>query len=588
MDEINKFIDEIRTIDIDFDHNSASRKIIALSELTKYKDESTYEGYNYIYLYDIIHRSKNDLKEAYNNALLSLNHLSKKEILNAAIQVTNYCLGDILKLVSNCNRDYISNKLEDRQRSKLIKTIRKLSFDNISSDHLSIMSQCYLSYEFFHKLIDELTDKNIYQIKLMKDIRVILNGIIKSEKKENPHSPLIYEKSILRLLTEKIRIHDGIEESMLSETGKDKLNVSASAAVNNVEILNKSDKEENNGTTPHIKTLFSFIDFLHANIDNFNQYDNVLLELNEMFERFFQLGFHIEEIIERKALQKEIDAKWNIITDNIVTPIKEKVAELNLFDWSAPETFDSNYFEIANTLNKTCEKKDFDAIYYAKGQYIEFTNEISSNVISNVTKEAQSMFEFLNKMMFEIAKNFSKEGDKPIKKIVPKQVDDIQKEIESYKSGEIASLPLNITSQLPQVEVKEEQNTIPQPSATSQAVSTEKSVGEDEEGSFTSKVDIETLSKYFHPKFKGRGNNNPDHFSQLIKDIKLLDNQKEIGQLALMIFESKNINSQMPDTFSSWYRIFCKCVGGKVTYKKSQLRNPKNSIKLIFNYIEPK
>ena len=177
MDKINKFIDEIRTIDIDFDHNSASRKIIALSELTKYKDESTYEGYNYIYLYDIIHRSKNDLKEAYNNALLSLNHLSKKEILNAAIQVTNYCLGDILKLVSNCNRDYISNKLEDRQRSKLIKTIRKLSFDNISSDHLSIMSQCYLSYEFFHKLIDELTDKNIYQIKLMKDIRVILNGI---------------------------------------------------------------------------------------------------------------------------------------------------------------------------------------------------------------------------------------------------------------------------------------------------------------------------------------------------------------------------------------------------------------------------
>ncbi|NLZ95416.1 MAG: hypothetical protein GX921_06290 [Bacteroidales bacterium] len=101
-------------------------------------------------------------------------------------------------------------------------------------------------------------------------------------------------------------------------------------------------------------------------------------------------------------------------------------------------------------------------------------------------------------------------------------------------------------------------------------------------------IDVETLGKYFHPEFKGRGNNSPDHFSQLIKDIKLLDTQKEIGQVALMIYESKNVNSQMPNVFSSWYKVFCECFGGKVTYRKSQLRNPKESIKIIFRYIEPK
>lgn len=101
-------------------------------------------------------------------------------------------------------------------------------------------------------------------------------------------------------------------------------------------------------------------------------------------------------------------------------------------------------------------------------------------------------------------------------------------------------------------------------------------------------VDVERLSKYFHPEFKGKGNNSLDYFSQLIKDIKLLNTEKEVGQLALMIHESKNVNSLMSNGFTEWYRIFCKCIGRNVTYKKSQLRNPKDSIKIIFSYIEPK
>ena len=400
---------------------------------------------------------------------------------------------------------------------------------------------------------------------------------------------------------------------MLSETGKDKLNVSASAAVNNVEILNKSDKEENNGTTPHIKTLFSFIDFLHANIENFNQYDNVILELNKMFERFFQLGFHFEETIEKRALQEKIDVKWDIISDNIVTPIKDKVAELDLFDWSAPETLSNNYFRIANKIGKEFEKKDLDAILNAKRKYIEFTNKISSNVISNVTKEAQSMFEFMNKMMFEIAKNFWKKGDKPFKKIEAKQVDDIQKEIESYKSGEIVSLPLDITSsntestqfnidapysntenyiQLIEQTNQDKREEDAKSHASHVPERTSDNVDEDLETKEKSKqytIDTTTLNKYFHPVFKGKGNNSHNYFDQLLEDIKSLNNGKEVGQVALMLYESKHINSLKPNEFAPWYRIFCECIGQEtMSYKKSHLRHPKERIKNIFNYIEPK
>ncbi|MDD4727770.1 MAG: hypothetical protein PHN55_03335 [Dysgonamonadaceae bacterium] len=443
MDEISIFIDEIRTFNIVILQSSFSEESLSLSENNEFKSlgyKSSLPNAS-INLYIVHRRFEPFLMKFYNKARTSLKFLSKEEIINAATQVLNFYIGDILKKTTFYSREYISNKFDDNQRSELFASLEEFSKEG-SIEYNMFTDRPFISHDFFQALIKDLATKNSYSLRLMKDIAKVLKEKIIIEEKENPHIFHIHENTLLELLNEKIGIHDDIEESMPSETGQNKLNVSDSKIESGSERVKNTPSKDNAKKTPQIKTLFNFIDFLHANIDNFNQYENAILELNEMFERFFQLGFHIEEIIERKALQKEIDAKWNIITDNIVTPIKEKVAELNLFDWSAPETLYNNYFIIANRLSKTCKKKDFHAIYYAKRQYIEFTNEISSNVI----KEAQSMFEILNKMMFEIAKNFEKKGDKPIKKIEAKQVDDIQKEIERYKSGEIASLPLDITS----------------------------------------------------------------------------------------------------------------------------------------------
>lgn len=188
--------------------------------------------------------------------------------------------------------------------------------------------------------------------------------------------------------------------------------------------------------------LFSFIDFLHINIDNFNQYDSDILELKKMRERFSQLGFHYTEKVERDALQEGINEKWDVILDNIVNPIKNKVVELDLFDWQAPETLGNNYFHMANTLSKTYDKKDLDAILNAKTQYIEFTNKISPNII----QQSELIFDYLYKVMVEIAKNFHEKGDMPIKHEEARRVDTFEELVEGAKAGEKVSMPFEINN----------------------------------------------------------------------------------------------------------------------------------------------
>ena len=219
------------------------------------------------------------------------------------------------------------------------------------------------------------------------------------------------------------------------------------------ETVTDTPNVDNTKKTPQIKTLYSFIDFLHANIENFNQYDNVILELMKLRERLSQLGFHFTETIERRALEKEIHEKWNVIFKNIVNPIKDKIAELELFDWSAQEMLSNNYFHIANTLSKTYDEKDLDTILKAKTQYIEFTNKISPRVI----KQAERMFEYLYDVMYEIAKNFEEEGDKPIKHEEVRRVETFEELVEGFKAGEKISMPL-LPSNLPQGGVKKEAN----------------------------------------------------------------------------------------------------------------------------------
>lgn len=474
--------------------------------------------------------------------------------------------------------------------------------------------------------------------------------------------------------------------------------------------------ENKTSITPETEALFNFIDFLHSNIDNFNHYLEDVRDMNREVYFINTSATHFEEVRESKDSQKEVVEKWDLIFKNIVTPIKEKVAELDVFNWYKPETLLKKHMPLVSRLSKNCKDQDSELILKAKKQYIQYTNEVSPYVI----KQTDLMIKYLNKVMLVVAEDFEEEDDLsiyteelrelktrqeqkeeilireqrfislfldrldgerenmeeqeifeliteltkknyierddgfPINGFTPKGIEyikvihffreiyfkldkefkflffngkiellqrikillqkglqmlEIYKDDESnyleiaYEDGDIEFIRstkrkqhifetkiyyvknlMYVLAGIMETETYEnnfdDSPNIPEPFLNK----TRPEGTKDKE----KVVNVEGLSKYFHPEFKGKGNNSHDYFSQLIKDLNLLNSEKEVGQLALMIHESKNVNSLKPNGFTEWYRIFCKCVGHKVTYKKSQLRDPKDSIKIIFRYIEPK
>lgn len=474
--------------------------------------------------------------------------------------------------------------------------------------------------------------------------------------------------------------------------------------------------ENETSITPETEALFNFIDFLHSNIDNFNHYLDEIYDMNREALFINTSATHFEEVRESKDSLKEIDEKWNVIFKNIVSPIKEKVAELDVFNWFKPETLLKKHMPLVSRLSNNCKDQDSELILKAKKQYIQYTNEVNPYVI----KQTDLVFKYLNKVMLVVAEDFREENDLSIyteelrmaitfqelnEEILIREqrffslfLDSLDGERESLEEQEIFELITELTKQnyierddgflidgftpkgieyvkithffreiycdldkefrflffngkiellrrikillqkgLQRLEIFNEEegyfleiayedgdkefirsteirqhivetkiyyvdhllhvlksftdiitdkDNFDETPNTSELVLNKKRAGEGKDKK--KEVDVETLRRYFHPDFQGRGNNSHDYFSELINNIKLLRNEKEIGQVALMIHECKNVNSLMPNVFSMWYKIFCKCVGGRVTYKKSQLRTPNDSVKNIFHYIEPK
>lgn len=165
--------------------------------------------------------------------------------------------------------------------------------------------------------------------------------------------------------------------------------------------------------TEKTSNLFLFIDYLHANINNFGKYNRVYIDYIYASNKIGDLGTHYKEKREKKALKQKTKKQFDLLINKVVNPIKDKVAELDLFDWDTPETITENYLNAVLVLSKECDDEDVEVILKAKRQYIEFTNKVGTDIISI---QGSTLFKYLNDVMIVIAKDFNEEGDKPINK----------------------------------------------------------------------------------------------------------------------------------------------------------------------------
>ena len=81
--------------------------------------------------------------------------------------------------------------------------------------------------------------------------------------------------------------------------------------------------------TEKTKKLFEFIDYLHTNITSFKQYDDIIVQLQNLDEqrRNLKPRENFLDKLKFDKIQNELKPKFDIIHENITLPIYKKATE---------------------------------------------------------------------------------------------------------------------------------------------------------------------------------------------------------------------------------------------------------------------
>lgn len=182
-----------------------------------------------------------------------------------------------------------------------------------------------------------------------------------------------------------------------------------------------------------INALFSFIEFLHSNIDNFKGYDILINELYTLdIERNKVRGkTTFTDKLKYDEVQAKIKSKFEIINENIIELIKDKSNELNICDWTKTETlWNYNILEISE-LKENFSTNDIPEILKNKTKYLEFRKKTNCDYFqtfffSDLDKILKVLFDFFKESNENEFKAFE------VKKI---EVNDISEAVELFHKG---------------------------------------------------------------------------------------------------------------------------------------------------------
>ncbi|WP_162415603.1 hypothetical protein [Cyclobacterium roseum] len=187
--------------------------------------------------------------------------------------------------------------------------------------------------------------------------------------------------------------------------------------------------------TPKIIALFQFIDYLHANIENFRKYDRVLDELYLLgYERkLVSPQKNFKDKLKYDELQEQIKGKFKVIKDNILQPILSKAIELNICDPNKTETlWNWNSTEI-NKLKKNFSKDDLPEILIHKNRYLEYRKKTKGEAFFGLGFFFDDLDELL-KSLFDFFKETEHNEFEPFEtKTI--QVSDISEAVKLFQSG---------------------------------------------------------------------------------------------------------------------------------------------------------
>jgi len=152
--------------------------------------------------------------------------------------------------------------------------------------------------------------------------------------------------------------------------------------INSIDKRKKFLEQREIEIVPKVRALFCFIDFLHSNIKNFKQYDDLIKELHDLdiVRNKLSPRKNFKDKLEYDKIQAVKKDKIQVIKENIIQPIEDKATELNICDLKKTETlWNWNISEISN-LKENFSQRDLSEILRHKRKYLQYRTETKGEV----------------------------------------------------------------------------------------------------------------------------------------------------------------------------------------------------------------
>lgn len=188
--------------------------------------------------------------------------------------------------------------------------------------------------------------------------------------------------------------------------------------------------------TPKIKALFQFIEYLHSNIDNFNQYNGLIKELEQLDKERNQLKprNNYKDKQQYDKVQAGLESKFKTLQDNTANLIKAKAKELNVCSFENEPNYSFNGVEAEiRQLKDNFSNEDLPEIFKHKSQYLEYRSQTHGTFLS-----LQFFFDELDeiaKSLFDYFKDTDRNEFEAFEiKAIP--VNSIAEAIQGFKKGQ--------------------------------------------------------------------------------------------------------------------------------------------------------
>lgn len=273
-------------------------------------------------------------------------------------------------------------------------------FDNILPNGMSKIS-CYLILRYLQGVLFREYSKNKHKTiftfsEYQTQYYSILNGFIASnidtDRQDFIESEQIVCDNLIKELNKPIYNEIDISKTVLNKPCRFK-----NSLLNSIDKRKKFLDQQANEKQPKVKALFQFIEFLYSNIENFNQFNNLIKEIEKLITIRDGLNTNSNYLVkdQRSKIQEELKIKFKPIQDEIAKPIKSKALELNIckFNNSLVIYFNNVEKEI-NDLKSNFTDEDLPEIFQRKNQYLKFRTETHKTFLT-----LQSFFSELDDLL---------------------------------------------------------------------------------------------------------------------------------------------------------------------------------------------